>query len=191
MNTNKIFLALAIFNLSLFTFHLASAQEEGGYNESVVVRGSYRPVIERSEKMTFPAEITDTQGMVEHTFNYGINPARLRSLYEPTRIKAARIVGEPATKLYNNYLRLGMGNYWSPLADLYYHSTRNKNYSYGTRLLHASSWGSIGKDSVGSPDYYGKNHFSTTDLSVYGKYIYKEDHLFQSSLSYNNDYHMY
>lgn len=102
------------------------AQQEGGYNESVVVRGSYRPDIQPSEKLNFPAVVSDSLGRMEHSFVYSIAPTRLKTLYEPTRIKAARIVGEPTTRLYNNYLRLGMGNYWSPLADLYWSSTRDR-----------------------------------------------------------------
>ena len=116
-----------------------SAQQEGTYNESVVVKGSYRPTIEQAEKINFPAQITDTIGRMEHDFRYSITPMRLRALYEPSRIKAARIVGEPATKLYNNYLRLGVGNYWTPMADLYWSSTRDKKKTYGVRLNHLSS----------------------------------------------------
>ena len=169
---------------------VAAQSDSSSYNESVIVVGDYKPIIENTVKLNVAPFITDTATMMQHRFVYGITPQRLTSIFSPARLGYVKIT-EPPTRIYNNYLRLGMGNYWSPLADLYYHSTRNKNYSYGTRLLHASSWGSIGKDSVGSPDYYGKNHFSTTDLSVYGKYIFKEEHLFQSSLSYNNDYHMY
>ena len=45
-----------------------NAQESGGYNESVVVRGSYRPVIEQSEKINFPAVITDSLDKMQHNF---------------------------------------------------------------------------------------------------------------------------
>ena len=112
---------------------------QNDYNESVVVKGSYTPVIEQAEKLHFPALITDTLSRIEHSFQYGITPSRLRAVYEPTRIRAARVVGEPATRLYNNYLRLGMGNYWSPLADLYWSSTRDRQKSYGVRINHRSS----------------------------------------------------
>ena len=116
------------------------AQNDDAYNASVVVKGSYRPVIEQAQKLNFPAEITDTLGRMQHDFRYSIEPTRIKALYEPSRIKAARIVGEPATKLYNNYLRLGFGNYWTPLADLYWSSTRDKKKTYGVRINHISSW---------------------------------------------------
>ena len=191
----KTALILLTAFLSPFTFHLSpcSAQE---YNESVVVRGSYRPVIEQQTKMFFPAEISDSLGRVEHTFRYDIAPARIKSLYEPSRIKAARIIGEPTTRLYNNYLRLGFGNYWTPLADLYWNSTRDRKKTYGVRLNHISSWDRL--SSVGSADIhsdaarnYGPNHFGNTGVTLFGKYIVGEKLQLSSDISYEHDHNLY
>ena len=162
---------------------MAQAQEESTYNESVLVKGSFRPVIEQREKVTFPAVVTDTMTRFEHTFQYSITPRRLNSIYEPARIKAARILGEPATKLYNNYLRLGMGNYWSPLADLYWCSTRDREKTYGVRFNHRSSWGTL-------PDY-GKNHFGLTDVTLFGKYIVADKLQLSTDLNYEHDHNLY
>ncbi len=173
----------------------AAAQSEGGYNESVVVKGSYRPVIEQATKMTFPAVISDSLGRLEHEFNYSISPSRLKALYEPSRLKAARIIGEPATKLYNNYLRLGFGNYWTPLADLYWSSTRDKKKTYGIRLNHLSSWGSLGK--VGDEDLpdavrnYGADHFGNTAVTLFGKYIVGEKLQLAADIGYEHDHNLY
>ena len=173
-----------------------SAQEDGAYNESVVVRGSYRPAIEQQEKLSFPAVVTDSLGRMEHTFRYNIAPMRLKSLYEPSRIKAARVVGEPATKLYNNYLRLGFGNYWTPLADLYWSSTRDRKKTYGVRINHLSSWDKL--SSVGSADIhgdaarnYGPNHFGNTVVTLFGKYIIGEKLQLSSDISYEHDHNLY
>lgn len=173
-----------------------NAQEGGAYNESVVVRGSYRPVIEQQEKLSFPALISDSLGRMEHTFRYNITPSRLKSLYEPSRIKAARVVGEPATKLYNNYLRLGFGNYWTPLADLYWSSTRDRKKTYGVRINHLSSWDNL--SSVGSADIhgdaarnYGPNHFGNTGVTLFGKYIIGEKLQLSSDIGYEHDHNLY
>ena len=190
----KIFLTLlaaaAIFNISLTT---CEAQE---YNESVVVKGSYRPVIEQHDKMYFPAVISDSLGRMEHTFNYDIAPTRIKSFYEPSRIKAARIVGEPATKLYNNYMRLGFGNYWTPLADLYWSSTRDRKKTYGLRINHLSSWDKL--SAVGSEDIhseaarnYGANHFGNTGVTLFGKYIVGSKLQISSDISYEHDHNLY
>lgn len=162
---------------------LAYGQEEGTYNESVLVKGSFRPVIEQAEKVNFPAAVTDTMTRFDHMFQYSITPTRLRSVYEPSRIKAARILGEPATRLYNNYLRLGLGNYWSPLADLYWSSTRDTKKTYGFRVNHRSSWGTL-------PDY-GKNHYGLTGVTLFGKYIVADKLQLSSDLNYEHDHNLY
>ena len=176
----RIYLALAL--IVVFSIH-AQAQNDGGYNESVVVKGSYRPVIEQQTKLTFPAVISDSLGQLEHDFSYSITPSRLKAFYEPSRIKAARIIGEPATKLYNNYLRIGFGNYWTPLADLYWSSTRDKKKTYGIRLNHISSWDKL-------PDY-GPNHFGNTGVTLFGKYIVAEKLQLSSDISYEHDHNLY
>ena len=149
----------------------------------MLVKGSYKPVITQAEKLNFPARITDTISRMDHSFQYSISPSRLKALYEPARIKAARIIGEPATKLYNNYLRLGVGNYWTPLADLYWSSTRDSKKTYGVRLNHLSSWGGI-------PDY-GKNHYGQTGITLFGKYIVKEKLQLYTDLNYEHDHNLY
>ena len=159
------------------------AQNDDAYNASVVVKGSYRPVIEQAQKLNFPAEITDTLGRMQHDFRYSIEPTRIKALYEPSRIKAARIVGEPATKLYNNYLRLGFGNYWTPLADLYWSSTRDKKKTYGVRFNHLSSWDRL--------PGYGSNHFGNTAVTLFGKYIIGEKLQLSSDLGYEHDHNLY
>lgn len=173
----------AVLAATLVPTFAAAQNNGGGYNESVVVKGTYRPEIENSRKLTFPAVITDTLARIEHQFNYSITPTRLKALYEPSRIKAARIVGEPATKLYNNYIRLGVGDYWSPLADLYWSSTRDMKKTYGVRVNHLSSWGSISN--------YGRNHFGNTGVTLFGKYIVADKLQLSSDVSYEHDHNLY
>ena len=181
MDMNKKIIAAVLLLMTPAT--TLFAQEEVEYNESVVVKGTYRPVIEQAEKLNFPARITDTLGRMEHNFNYGITPTRLRSHYDPSRIRAARVIGEPATRLYNNYLRLGFGNYWSPLADLYWSSTRDRVKTYGVSLNHFSSWGSL-------PDY-GANHYGNTDLTLFGKYIVRDNLQLSADMGYEHDHNLY
>lgn len=190
MKTNRIFLIVLLLSAGF----AASAQEEDpAYNESVIVTGSYNPVVEESSKINVAPVITDTVATLPHTFNYNVSVRRLTSLYVPSRIKAARIIGEPATKLYNNYFKLGFGNYLSPLAEIYVNSLRSKNMNYGVRLTHRSSWGTIGTkgDSIPSPDYYGMAPFSLTDVGVFGKYITKNNLQLSGDLGFENDYNRY
>ena len=177
----KIILVLALISI----FSISHAQNDDGYSESVVVRGSYRPVIEQAEKINFPPAITDTgAAATPHTFLYTITPTRLHALYEPARIKAARLKGEPATRLYNNYFRIGLGNYWSPLADFYWSSTRDPQKTYGIRVNHHSSWSDVTADDI-------KNHNGITNVTLFGKYIVKDVLQLSSDLNFQHDHNLY
>lgn len=164
------------------------------YNERVVVTSRYKPVVEEKQKVNVAPMITDTVATMPKSLTYDVSTRRLTSLYEPSRIKAARIIGEPATKLYNNYVKLGFGNYWSPLAEVYFNSLRNENMTYGIRATHHSSWGNIGKkskDGEYSPDHYGQAPFSMTDITAFGKLITKNHLQLSADLGYQNDFNRY
>lgn len=185
-------------------FGVFAQNDKDGYNESVIVVGDYKPVVEKSVKINVAPTITDTMETIRHNFAYSITPQRVTSIFNPTRIGYVKIT-EPPTRLYNNYLRLGFGNYWTPMADFYYHSTRSQTTNYGLHLYHRSSWGKLEgigkykqvepdptKNNFGlSPDYYGPNHFSNTDVSFFYKYIIKDAAQFSTDLAYSNDYSMF
>lgn len=60
-------------------------------------------------------------------------------------------------KLKNNYVRLGYGNYSTPLIELYLNTTRNRSYQAGAFFKHLSS----------SPS--DKREFSNNTVSLFGK----------------------
>ena len=195
-STKIIILACASLTLNsqLSTLNSVCAQSDSNvYNERVVVTSRYKPVIGDIHKLNIAPAITDTVTTINKTFDYSITSRRLTSLYIPSRIKAARIIGEPATRLYNNYLKLGFGNYWSPLAEVYFNSTRSKDYNYGVRATHHSSWGTIGKasDSIPSTTHYGQAPFSFTDVALFGKMITKNNLQLSADLGYQNDFSRY
>ncbi len=183
MKRNYIYAAMFLVSTAASLSVFAQDDPKGEYNEQVIVTGSYRPEIDEAVKINIPPVMADTSTTLEHKFSYTVTPRRLTSLYEPARIKAARIVGEPTTKLYHNYFRLGFGNYWTPLAEAYYNSLRDKKLTYGAAVTHRSSWGKL-------PDY-GPDHYSLTTVSAFGKYIFKEKLQFSSDISYSNDYNLY
>lgn len=185
----------AIFTVALLAsgFTARAQSDSNVYNERVVVTSRYKPVVEEMPKINVAPSITDTVSTINKSFTYDISTRRLTSLYEPSRIKAARIIGEPATRLYNNYLKLGFGNYWSPLAELYYNSLRSPNKSYGVRMVHRSSWGQIGHsdEEKPSPEHYGQAPFSFTDVTLFGKLITKKNLQLSADLGFQNDFNRY
>ena len=165
----KVIIILSFFSFQAINVGLFAQSNDETFNESVTVTGSYNPEIEEFNKINVAPQISDTSTAMRHKFTYEVTPQRLTSLYSPTRIKAAKIIGEPTRRLYNSYLRLGFGNYWSPLAEFYYNSTRSKKLNYGAFVTHRSSWGTIGKRQKGGDfpeSYYGKNHFSVIHIHL-------------------------
>lgn len=188
-----------IFSIIMAVAALGASQElkaqsdSNVYNERVVVTSRYKPVVDESAKINVAPTITDTVSTITRSFTYDITTTRLTSLYEPSRIKAARIIGEPATRLYNNYVKLGMGNYWSPLAELYFNSLRSSDKTFGVRATHRSSWGTIGRanDTVPSATYYGQAPFSLTNINAFGKLITGKHLQLSADLGYQNDFNRY
>ncbi|MDY5969917.1 MAG: hypothetical protein SPJ13_07910, partial [Bacteroidales bacterium] len=175
---------------------MAQTKDSVIYNESVVVTGEYNPVLDNTLlKLNVAPQFTDTAMGLQHTFTYGITPRRLTSIFQPTRIKAAKIIGEPATRLYNNYFRLGLGNYYTGMLDAFYNSTRHERLKYGAGMQHLGSWGTIGHKPqdgiIDDPLYYGAAHYATTQMFGFANYILKNNAEVGTSLKYQNDYNLY
>lgn len=180
----------------------ASAQaqkDSSAYHESVIVVGDYTPVLDGvTEKVNIaPAVNEEVDSDLQPKFTYGITPRRISSHTSTTGLKAAKVIGSP-TKLYNNYMRFGLGHDFAnfrdfnPLIDLYYMSTRREEMSYGARLYHQTDITTFGKKKGDdSPDCWGRNRESDTRLDLFGKYILDKRHLFNAGLLLDRQYGRY
>jgi len=88
---------------------------------------------------------------------------------DPDKIPASKInVIDKLPNLQNGYLKLGLGNYLTPMADGFFSSGRNKKGDIGARVYHLSSNGGVVADSalIGSG-------YSETNAGVFGRYFLK------------------
>lgn len=199
MNKSAYILALFLTVCSIRTIAQTDSTNSV-YHESVIVVGDYHPVLDGvTEKVNVaPATNDNIATEMQPKFDYSITPRRISSLTPTSGIKAAKVVGSP-TKLYNNYMRFGLGHDFAsfgdfePLVDLHYMSTRNDNLSYGARLFHNTDFSTYGKKDEDTPsaDYYGRNRESETMLSLFGKYILNKKHLFSADLAFDRQYGRY
>ena len=200
MNKYHKYLTLAAM---LFAAYGASAQNDSvssTYNESVIVVGDYNPVLDGvTEKVNVAPAVNDNAaGDMQPKFTYSITPRRISSMSATSGIKAAKVLGSP-TKLYNNYLRFGLGHDFAafadfnPLMDLYYTSTRHDDYAYGARFFHETDVTTFGHEDAAapSPDHYGRTRLSDTRLDLFGKYILNKKHLFSADLAFDRQYGRY
>ncbi len=156
------FLYILIFT-AFFTFHWSIAQDggEGELEDEVVdiVKNAeiILPVASRNFGKVPPQPVENkSDSLVFNVKEFVFSPPSIA-----TRIRPLRSKNIPIPKLYGSMVRLGYGNYATPLADIYLNNKRNKQYSYGVALNHLSS----GKGPVD-----GKNSAqSATSINAYAK----------------------
>lgn len=103
---------------------------------------------------------------------------------ELEEIQAAKLkVRDKLPQLYNSYAKLGIGNYLSPLGELYVNSTRSRSMQWGVHAKHFSSWGTI--------DDYAPSQLDRNSLNAYLK-NYRRDGIFNAEIDFfNNGLHNY
>jgi len=89
--------------------------------------------------------------------------------YELMPIAAAKMIGEPLTELYGNYLKIGLGTKYHPEIEFYANKRRSKEYQYGGYIKHLSSYAKLNL----TEDVRQYAGFSNSDLGVFGKRFFK------------------
>ncbi|CAN5333388.1 hypothetical protein BH10BAC1_BH10BAC1_07510 [soil metagenome] len=149
----------------------------------IISVGKYNPVIVDAPKINEKPTIVDSTKKL-NVNGYNINNSRkVTTGYDVEPIEAAKMVGEPLTKLYNGLVKIGVGNYKTPYGEAWYNNLRSKEYSYGLRLKHLSSQTTLAD--------YGFGGFSDNEISLYGKKFLKE-HTLSGDFDYSrNVVHFY
>lgn len=127
----------------------------------------YAPELSDAFKISLLPSIEDTVKL-SPDFVYETDPRPYSSEYSVKPIKAARLLADPLTRLYGSYLKLGIGNYLTPLAELSIYKKRSKDYSLGVYARHISSHGKV-KLKNNEKVFAG---YGNDELDLYGKRIY-------------------
>jgi hypothetical protein len=99
------------------------------------------------------------------------------------QIRPLKLKQESPSKIYGGFLRVGYGNYASPLLEAYYNTTRDKNKLIGAHLFHTSS-------DKGPVD--GRNSGSgSSRLSIFGRTFTKGISLSGNAAFENRTTHFY
>lgn len=155
-------LVILIANISFL-----SAQDND-MSKVVVVESTYRPEIENAEKYSIMPSLTDTARQAT-AIEYSVLPSNLKTKYNIKTIKPAKLVGSPLDELYNSRLKLGIGNYFTPLAEFSIQNLRSKDYAVGAYAYHKSSHSKLElADGNNVNAGYGKNR-----INLYGKRFYR------------------
>ncbi len=140
-------------------------------NQEIIAVGERELKLKDAFKSTFYPQEIDTV-ITKDDLQYDVLPVFFKTNFEPDTIKAARLkVVEPLSKLYPGYVKLGIGNYTAPLAEVYLGSKRERNGLYAVKLRHFSSKG----DTDNPAEFTGP--FSNNELDVWGKKLFRKTSL--------------
>lgn len=150
----------------------------------LIIYTEYSPVLKDANRMQFLPVIVDTL-KINPNFEYKVQALMFKTSFKPNPISAASLKGEPLKPLDNGFIKLGIGNYLSPLAEVYFNNTREKNFSVGAFVKHHSAFGKV-KNTAKQKIYSG---FNNNFIDVYGKrFFYKStlggDISFKSNQNY-------
>lgn len=171
----KISLLLALLVLSVLTLF---AQKDTVITQEVEVTKAYRPSISDAFKINETPAIDDEDHQ-KPTFNYSIFSQPFFSAISVNPLQAAKIAGKPKEDAGYGLIKLGVGNYGKPYADLYLNNNESNNTLFGLHFKHLSSRGKIklpGGDKVEAPfsdnsaEMFLKRAFRKSNLSFNGAY---------------------
>ncbi len=127
----------------------------------------YTPTLSDARKLNLLPEFNDSV-RVTPDFNYSITPKRYGTHFQVRPIRPARMVGMPLERLYKSQLSLGIGNYFTPYAELTINKLRSRKTDMGLYLRHLSSSGKVRLDNnLKVPANYSDN-----DGELYGKRMF-------------------
>jgi len=131
-----------IYIILFFLVIPGSLVAQENINREVKLYNPFKPTLSWENKIHFSPEIIDTSD-VSPLFNYNISPRVFMPEYSVRTISAAKLEPDPLKKLYKSYLKLGFGNYFSPLGELSISSERSRNKIIGFYAGHSSSFGKL------------------------------------------------
>ncbi len=147
---------------------------------TIITESEFNPFLKDAFKIKANPSIKDTNKIIPQ-LTYSFLDKQMPVGFKLDPIAPAKIKGEPLTKLYHGYAKLGFGSNSTPLLELYYNAKRSKNFSYGFSGKHFSSSGISGNDYSG---------FSDNELGVFGKRFLKKFTLY-SKLDYTRNVNHY
>jgi hypothetical protein len=139
----KRHLIITAFILSCFVPALAQVKnKENVLIREVTLYNPYKPSLPEVKKRSFLPEIIDTI-RVKPVFSYDVKTKPFIPSFDVSQVKPAALVPESLPSLYKTYLKIGLGNYLTPLAEISITNGRSKKGTIGFYGRHFSSNGNI------------------------------------------------
>jgi len=148
MKRRKIMIKYSITAFALLASFAVNAQDSDSLNsdpnlqKTVHVITEYEPSISDANRINNLPQLEDTL-TVKPTFKYSIVSKPIHPIFEVTPINAAKMKGEPLTRLYRGIFTGALGNYMSTLANLQLTSIRSKKVFVSSEFNHQGAFNDI------------------------------------------------
>ncbi len=160
----------------------AQQPQKDTYNESVVIKSMFSPVVNEAYKLTSKPTVFDSTFNLP-AFSYDKTGKQFPTSLTFDKIKPANVKDEREEKLYNAHVKAGIGTYFSSLLEASYSQTRSKDLVYSADFKHRASLGQI-KD-------FAHSTFAENDLHLYAKKIWTNFSLDASIIYEHQRYYYY
>ena len=171
-----VILILLIF-IALISLPAQSRQDD--MKREVTLYNPYKPSLPEVRKRSSLPDINDTVKMV-NDFKYEISAKPFSPVYNISPIKAASLLPDPLPKLYKSFVKFGIGNYMTPLAEISITNERSKRASYGATARHFSTNGRVKLDN----DKRVFAGYMDNDVSLFGKKFFRSN-LLEGSVDFS------
>jgi hypothetical protein len=159
-------ICLLAFSPFFFLFQKSPAQE---INKEVYVVKPYEPTLSDATKINVMPVPEEVETPIP-SFSYKITPAPIETRFELTPIKPAKMVTTALPKIYKSYIKIGVGNYITPMAEFNISNLHSKEYSMGAFLYHKSSYSNVTLENLDKVP----GGYSITNLNLYGKKFFPD-----------------
>jgi hypothetical protein len=175
----KILITLIITLLVSLPAISQTKTQETVIKREVTLYNPYKPTLSDAVKKSYLPDMTDTT-KVKSVFKYDLQTEPFMPSYSIAPLKPVTFLPDPLSKLYNSYLRLGVGNYLSPLAEISITNERSKKGAIGILARHYSTNSDIQLQN-GRPAFAG---YMDNDASFFGKKFLQKS-IFSGSVDFS------
>jgi hypothetical protein len=144
-------------------------KQDAVLKREVTLYNPYKPSLPVAIKRSFLPDMNDTL-KVRPEFRYEITTKSYQPEYLISPIKAANLLPDLLPKLYKNYVKIGLGNYVSPLAEISLTNERSKKGAIGLYARHFSTNGKVELQN-GKKVFAG---YADNDASLFGKKFFRK-----------------
>lgn len=166
----KVLIILPV--ISLMCASLSAQPGSQDLNREVTLYNPYKPSLMDFKKRSYLPDINDT-ARIRPDFRYDIVTTPYTPQYTISPLKPAALLPDPLPKLYKSFIKIGFGNYITPMAELSITNERSKKGAIGFYGRHFSTNGNVRLQN----DEKVFAGYMDNDVSLYGRKFFRGSRL--------------